>query len=76
MGNRFEISVVSEDENWANERIENAISEISRIEQLLTTFKPDSQTNLINANAGIKPLRVDKEVFELSKYFEKIYLIP
>ena len=65
MGNRFEISVVSEDENWANERIENAIVEISRIEQLLTTFKLDSQTNQINAQAGIRPVQVDKEVFEL-----------
>jgi FAD:protein FMN transferase len=72
MGNRFEISVVSEDGNWANERIENAILEISRIEQLLTTFKPDSQTNLINDNAGIKPVRVDKEVFDLIQRSLKI----
>lgn len=72
MGNRFEISVVSEDENWANERIENAISEISRIEQLLTTFKLDSQTNLINAHAGIKPVQVDKEVFDLIQRSLKI----
>jgi FAD:protein FMN transferase len=72
MGNRFEISVVSEDENWANQRIENAILEIKRIEQLLTTFKPDSQTNLINDNAGIKPVRVDKEVFELIQRSLKI----
>jgi FAD:protein FMN transferase len=72
MGNRFEISVVSEDENWVNERIENAISEISRIEQLLTTFKPDSQTNLINAHAGIKPVQVDKEVFDLIQRSLKI----
>lgn len=72
MGNRFEISVVSEDENWANERIKNAISEINRIEQLLTTFKPDSQTNLINAHAGIKPIYVDKEVFELIQRSLKI----
>ena len=65
MGNRFEISVVGGDENWANEKIENAIAEISRIERLLTTFKPDSQTNQINAQAGIRPVQVDKEVFEL-----------
>jgi FAD:protein FMN transferase len=65
MGNRFQLSVVSEDENWANERIDNAIYEISRIERLLTTFSPDSQTNLINQNAGIQPVTVDKEVFDL-----------
>lgn len=65
MGNRFEISVVSEDEEWANERIEEAIAEIRRIEKLLTTFSEDSQTNQVNANAGIQPVQVDKEVFDL-----------
>ncbi|PWK16130.1 thiamine biosynthesis lipoprotein [Arcicella aurantiaca] len=65
MGNRFELSVVSDNEIWANEKIDSAIAEISRIEQLLTTFKSDSQTNQINDNAGIMPVKVDKEVFEL-----------
>ena len=46
MGNRFEISVVADDEAWANERIDEAIEEIRRIEKLLTTFSDDSQTNL------------------------------
>ncbi|MCW3106235.1 MAG: FAD:protein transferase [Segetibacter sp.] len=65
MGNRFEISVVSDDELWANNLIESAISEIRRIERLLTTFNESSQTNQINANAGIKPVKVDEEVFNL-----------
>ena len=65
MGNRFQLSVVSEDEVWANEIIESAIQEIVRIEQLLTTFNPDSQTNKINGNAGIQPVVVDREVFDL-----------
>jgi thiamine biosynthesis lipoprotein len=65
MGNRFEISVVSEDENWAFEQIDKAIAEIQRIEKLLTTFDENSQTNLINKNAGIQPVHVDKEVFDI-----------
>lgn len=65
MGNRFEISVVAEDANWAEERIDMAIVEIQRIEKLLTTFSDDSQTNQINANAGIAPVKVDREVFDL-----------
>ena len=65
MGNRFELSIVSENEDWANEVIESAIQEITRIERLLTTFSPDSQTNLINENAGIQPVAVDREVFDL-----------
>lgn len=65
MGNRFTISVVSEDGAWAESQIEAAIVEISRIEKLLTTFSDESQTNQINQNAGIKPVKVDKEVFDL-----------
>lgn len=65
MGNRFEISVVAEDKAWANDRIEEAVAEIQRIEDLLTTFNDHSQTNQINAKAGIAPVRVDREVFEL-----------
>lgn len=65
MGNRFTISVVCEDEAWAETQIDAAIVEISRIEKLLTTFNDNSQTNQINENAGIKPVKVDKEVFDL-----------
>ncbi|WP_018616702.1 FAD:protein FMN transferase [Segetibacter koreensis] len=65
MGNRFEISVVSGDEQWAGNLIESAVSEIRRIEQLLTTFNDNSQTNQVNAYAGIKPVKVDEEVFNL-----------
>jgi len=65
MGNRFELSVVSKDTMWAEERINAAITEIKRIEQLLTTFSEDSQTNKINRNAGLVPVKVDQEVFDL-----------
>ncbi|MCD1117634.1 FAD:protein FMN transferase [Chryseobacterium turcicum] len=65
MGNAFEITVVSDDENSANQHIDVAIDEIRRIEKLLTTFSEESQTNLINRNAGIKPVKVDWEIFDL-----------
>lgn len=65
MGNRFELSVVSADGTWANDCLDAAIDEISRIERVLTTFREDSQTNQINANAGIRPVQVDAEVFGL-----------
>src|SRR5215467_6929457 len=65
MGNQFEISAVADDEEWAYERIDEAVEEIRRIEKILTTFKDDSETNLINRNAGIKPVKVSEEVFYL-----------
>jgi thiamine biosynthesis lipoprotein len=72
MGNRFEISVVFEDHLWAHECIEEAIEEIRRIEKLFTTFDENNQTNLINRNAGIEPVKVDKEVFDLIYRSKKI----
>lgn len=65
MGNRFEISILANDENFANTCIDLAIEEIRRIEKLLTTFSNDSVTFQINENAGIRPIEVPKEVFDL-----------
>lgn len=65
MGNNFTITVVCEEEQMANGYIEMAVCEIRRIEKLLTTFSDDSQTNAINRNAGISPVKVDPEVFNL-----------
>ncbi|MPR32037.1 FAD:protein FMN transferase [Salmonirosea aquatica] len=65
MGNRFEIGLVADQEEWAQAQIEEAIVEIRRIERLLTTFSDDSQTQFINQNAGIRPVAVDAEVFDL-----------
>ncbi len=67
MGNRFEISVVERNERKAEICIDAAIDEIRRIEKILTTFNEDSQTALINRNAGIQPVKVDEEVFGLIK---------
>ncbi|HNP53828.1 MAG TPA: FAD:protein FMN transferase, partial [Ferruginibacter sp.] len=67
MGNRFELSVVADasEADWAEAKLDAAIAEIQRIEALLTTYRPDSQTNQINEAAGLHPVKVDREVFDL-----------
>lgn len=65
MGNQFEITVVASNAEWAHERIDEAVNEIRRIENLLSTFKEDSETNRINDNAGIQPVKVSDEVYSL-----------
>ena len=74
MGNRFGISVVARknEENFAETCIETAILEIQRIERLLTTYNENSQANMINAAAGVNPVRVDREVFDLIKRSNRI----
>lgn len=65
MGNMFTITVTAGNQVTADEHIDAAIEEIKRIENLLTTYKDDSQTNQINSAAGINPVKVDPEVFNL-----------
>ncbi|MBU7577963.1 MAG: FAD:protein FMN transferase [Flavihumibacter sp.] len=72
MGNRFEITVLEPDENRAAWLIERAIAEISRIEGLLSTFLPESETNLINEMAGITPVEVSGEMIALIQRAQRI----
>jgi len=72
MGNHFELSVVAEDADWADQRIAAGVEEIRRIERLLTTYADDSETSKINANAGIRPVAVSREVFQLIERANRI----
>jgi len=65
MGSRFDITIVANDSIQANKYIDTAIAEISRIEKLISSWDANSQTSEINRNAGIKPVKVDKELFDL-----------
>ena len=72
MGNRFDLGVVGEDESLALQALEKAVQEIQRIEQLFTSYRPDSQVNLINAKAGEEPHKVDLEIIQLIERARKI----
>lgn len=65
MGNRFEITVVGDDAAWADEHIDAAVEEIRRIERLLTTYNENSETSQINRYAGLTPVAVSAETFQL-----------
>ena len=65
MGSRFEITVVANDSIQGHELIDSAVAEITRIEKLISSWDENSQTSEINRNAGIKPVKVDVELFEL-----------
>lgn len=65
MGSKFEIAVVTNDTLSTTKYINLAIDEIVRIEKLISSWDANSQTHEINRNAGIKPITVSKELFEL-----------
>lgn len=67
MGSKFEITIVAKDAQTAESHIDTVISEISRIEFLISDWKPASQISQVNSNAGIKPIHVDREVFDITR---------
>ena len=67
MGGRFDITIVAKDSLSAEQNIDIVITEISRIENLISDWKPDSQVSEVNQNAGIRAVKVDREVFELTQ---------
>lgn len=75
MGSKFEITLVDKDSLSAEKNIDKSIAEIRRIENLISEWNPKTQISEVNRNAGIKPVKVDAEVFALTEqaiYFSKL----
>lgn len=67
MGCIFQITIVEKDSVLAEKYIDQAIEEIQRIENLISEWQPNTTVSNINAMAGIQPVKVEKEVFDLTK---------
>jgi len=72
MGSRFDITVVSVNEELGYINIQEAVGEIKRIEKLLSSWDAASETSAINKNAGIKPVKVSQELFKLIERSKQI----
>ena len=67
MGSRWDITIVAKSRTLAEQHIDTVIAEVSRIENLISDWKPTSQVSQVNSSAGINPVKVDREVFELTQ---------
>ena len=65
MGSRFDITVVANSQETGDRYLHMAIGEITRIEKIISSWDPQSETSEINRNAGIRPVIVSKELFQL-----------
>ena len=65
MGCHFVLTAVDRDPQKAWDGIRAGVKEIERIEDLISSWKPTSQTSLVNRNSGITPVKVSLELFEL-----------
>ncbi|MBN8566840.1 MAG: FAD:protein FMN transferase [Flavobacteriales bacterium] len=72
LGSPFEMTVVAQDTVEGNYFIQKAIDEVKRIEHLISDWIPTTQISQVNQNAGITPIRVDQEIFQLIERAIKI----
>jgi thiamine biosynthesis lipoprotein len=67
MGSVFGFVLVENDTVQAQRYFQLVIDEIERIENLISEWRPNTQISEVNQNAGIRPVKVDREVFELTR---------
>lgn len=72
MGSRFEITAEAQDKFNAYSAINAAIEEIKRIEFMLSEYQDSSQVSKINRMAGVSPVKVSQELFDLVRRCIKI----
>ena len=72
LGSPFEITVVAKDTVEGNFYVNSAVNEVKRIENLISDWIPTTQISQVNQNAGIVPIKVNNEVFELVERALKI----
>ncbi|AWM15040.1 thiamine biosynthesis protein ApbE [Flavobacterium sediminis] len=65
LGSPFEITVIVPDSTKGEYYCGMAIAEVKRVENLISDWIPETEISQVNKNAGIKPVKVSKEVFEL-----------
>ena len=67
MGSAFELLIITGKKDMAQKLLAEGVEEIQRIESLLSEFKDDSATTLLNKNAGKRSIEVRSEVYQLIK---------
>lgn len=72
LGSAFEMTVVAKDIPEADLYIDMAVAEVSRLENLISDWIPTTPISQVNKFAGIKPVKVPQEVFDVVERSIKI----
>jgi thiamine biosynthesis lipoprotein len=72
LGSPFEMIIEAKDIPQADAYIDMAVAEVLRIENLISDWISTTPISEVNRNAGIKPVKVPQEVFDLVKRSIKI----
>jgi len=65
MGTRVAVELWSDDPALAERAMESVIAEMRRTDELMSTYKPESQLSQVNAHAHQRPVQVDPDIIEV-----------
>jgi len=65
MGTRVAVELWSEDADLATRAMDAVIAEMRRTDELMSTYKPESQLSAVNAHAFERPVKVDPEIIDV-----------
>lgn len=65
MGTRVAVELWSEDAALAERAMDAVIAEMRRTDELMSTYKPESQLSAVNAHAFERPVTVDPEIINV-----------
>lgn len=65
MGTLVTLTVVAPDRSVGDRAMRTGFAEIKRLEQVLSTWRPDSELSRVNAEAGRRPVQVSQETLDL-----------
>ena len=75
MGSRFEFVAVHTNSIASEDAIAHSIAEVKRIENLISSWSHDSETSKINQKAGLQPVSVSEELFNLIERSIKVSVL-
>lgn len=73
MGTVVEITLQNPDQELKHRAMRMAFEELSRIESLMSRFKPDSELSRLNRLAARRPMQVSQEMIELLQISHKAW---
>lgn len=72
MGSAFSFTAIHKNSKLEQQAIHEAKQEVIRIEKLISSWDPNSETSRINKNAGIQPVKTSQELIRLIQRSKKI----
>lgn len=72
MGCSFEFTIVDQDSVLCRTALAEAIAEVTRIENLVSSWKATSETSKVNRHAGKGNIRIDAELYQLIARSKKV----